>query len=28
VNGLIAAALAVVMIAGNIWVTKRLSGKD
>jgi uncharacterized membrane protein YdjX (TVP38/TMEM64 family) len=27
VNGLIAAALAVVMIAGNIWVTKRLSGK-
>ena len=27
VNGLIAAALAVVMIAGNVWVTKRLSGK-
>jgi phosphatidylserine/phosphatidylglycerophosphate/cardiolipin synthase-like enzyme/uncharacterized membrane protein YdjX (TVP38/TMEM64 family) len=27
VNGLIAAALAVVMIAGNIWVTKRLSDK-
>ena len=27
VNGLIAAVLAVVMIAGNIWVTKRLSGK-
>ncbi|MDT8380350.1 MAG: VTT domain-containing protein [Desulfotignum sp.] len=27
VNGLIAAALAIVMIAGNIWITKRLSGK-
>jgi uncharacterized membrane protein YdjX (TVP38/TMEM64 family) len=27
VNGLVAAALAVLMIAGNIWVTKRLSGK-
>jgi uncharacterized membrane protein YdjX (TVP38/TMEM64 family) len=27
VNGFVAAALAVIMIAGNIWVTKRLSGK-
>ncbi|HKJ98459.1 MAG TPA: VTT domain-containing protein [Desulfotignum sp.] len=26
VNGLIAAALAVVMIAGNMWITRRLSG--